>query len=252
MLPLWAWYMPTLNPANIAEYIDLVFMVLPFPLLRNGWVLQAILKRSKVPLRLSNPEPKLPHSRITKAPEGGLNFRWPIYRTTDRSPMVDKIKAVHASPEPTRSINQSIYSNARMGIITTGKAHLDLMGNPFLGVDEASAREFGIDYHKIGLVWAIETINRRAPVSLRQRRSPRHRRKAWHHRKPAQGIALRLSRRQNQSAWWANTMNISSHWVTWTAELSPSYLRAQSQAASVTNFRASNLINNLNTFAIPA
>ena len=43
------------------------------------------------------------------------------------------------------------------GIVTTGKAHLDLMeALRLLGIDEQHARQVGIDVYKVGMVWPLE------------------------------------------------------------------------------------------------
>ncbi len=47
--------------------------------------------------------------------------------------------------------------NARFGIVTTGKAHLDLMeALRLLNIDADRAREMGIDVYKVGMVWPLE------------------------------------------------------------------------------------------------
>ena len=56
-------------------------------------------------------------------------------------------------------IDKRIYDipHARMGIITTGKAHLDLMeALAQLGINETKAQEIGLDIYKMGMVWPIE------------------------------------------------------------------------------------------------
>ena len=162
-----AWYMPTLNPANIAEYIDFGLYGIALSRYSGMWVgfkaiSEAVESAASVEL---TPSPSFRIPEDYQAPEGGLNFRWPdLPGPQIEARMVDKIKAVHAFARA-NPIDKKIYDipNARMGIITTGKAHLDLMETlSLLGVDEASARELGIDIYKIGLVWPIE------PLGVRQ------------------------------------------------------------------------------------
>src|SRR5690606_21985665 len=55
-------------------------------------------------------------------------------------------------------IDRHIYDvrHARFGIVTTGKAHGDLMeALRLLGVDEAECRRLGIDIYKVGMVWPL-------------------------------------------------------------------------------------------------
>ena len=47
--------------------------------------------------------------------------------------------------------------DARYGIVTTGKAHLDLIeALRLLGIDRRNAAEHGIDVYKVGMVWPLE------------------------------------------------------------------------------------------------
>jgi indolepyruvate ferredoxin oxidoreductase len=47
--------------------------------------------------------------------------------------------------------------DARYGIVTTGKGHLDLMeALRLLGIDRDEARRIGIDVYKVGMVWPLE------------------------------------------------------------------------------------------------
>ena len=58
---------------------------------------------------------------------------------------------------PIRSTGRSIeVPHATYGIVTTGKAHLDLMeALRLLGLDEAECRRIGIDIYKVGMVWPL-------------------------------------------------------------------------------------------------
>lgn len=162
-----AWYMPTLNPANIAEYIDFGLYGIALSRYSGMWVgFKAISEavESAASIELTQP-PSFIIPQDYTPPEGGLNFRWPdLPGPQIEARMVDKIKAIHAFVRA-NPIDKKIYDipNARMGIITTGKAHLDLIETlSLLGVDETRARELGIDIYKIGLVWPIE------PLGVRQ------------------------------------------------------------------------------------
>jgi len=98
-------------------------------------------------------------------PEFGLHYRWPdLPGPQVEARMVEKLDAVRAFARA-NPIDRRIYDipDARFGIITTGKGHLDLMeALRLLGVDEARAREIGIDIYKVGMVWPLETEGARA------------------------------------------------------------------------------------------
>ncbi len=158
-----AWYMPTLNPASISEYVDFGLYGIALSRFSGMWVgFKAISEavESAASVELSEP-PAFRVPEDYKPPEGGLNFRWPdLPGPQIEARMKDKIEAVHAFVRA-NPIDQRIYDipDARMGIITTGKAHLDLMETlALLGVDEARARKLGIDIYKVGMVWPIEPL----------------------------------------------------------------------------------------------
>ena len=99
------------------------------------------------------------------SPASGLHYRWPDFPGPQvEARMVAKVAAMRAFARA-NPIDRRIYDipEARFGIITTGKAHLDLMeALALLGVDEARARAIGIDIYKIGMVWPLETEGVRA------------------------------------------------------------------------------------------
>ncbi|MFZ5619382.1 MAG: indolepyruvate ferredoxin oxidoreductase family protein, partial [Pseudomonadota bacterium] len=56
-------------------------------------------------------------------------------------------------------IDRAIYNipAARYGIITSGKAHFDVLeALAMLGIDERRARAIGLDIYKVGIVWPLE------------------------------------------------------------------------------------------------
>ena len=69
-----------------------------------------------------------------------------------------KLEAVAAFARA-NPLDRCLYNlkQARMGIVTTGKAHLDLMAAlDMLGLSEEKLRALGIDIYKVGLVWPLE------------------------------------------------------------------------------------------------
>ncbi|MFN0023281.1 MAG: indolepyruvate ferredoxin oxidoreductase family protein [Parvularculaceae bacterium] len=156
-----AWYMPTLNPASIAEYVD--FGLYGFALSRYSgmWVgFKGISEtvESAASVMLSPPRSfRMPSDFVM--PEGGLNFRWPdLPGMQIERRMKFRKDAVRAFARA-NPIDRAIYGvkGARYGVITTGKAHLDVMeALALLGVDEARARAIGLDVYKVGMVWPLE------------------------------------------------------------------------------------------------
>ena len=129
------------------------------------------------------------------------------------------------SPRPTPSTAR-IYDipSATYGIVTAGKAHLDLMeALRLIGLDEAACRAHR-HRHLQGRHGLAARPARRAGIRAGQARDPRGRGKARHHREPVQGILLRLSRLASRSAWSASTTRAGERLIPWTGELSPRFL----------------------------
>lgn len=154
-----AWFMPTLNPASVSEY--LAFGEYGYALSRFSgmWVgFKAISETVE-----SGRSVDLRPDRVFTAPDyappsGGLHYRWPdLPGPQIEERMEAKKRAVFAFAEA-NPIDRRIYDipDARFGVVTTGKAHLDLMeALRLLGLDEAACRRIGIDVYKVGMVWPL-------------------------------------------------------------------------------------------------
>jgi indolepyruvate ferredoxin oxidoreductase len=156
-----SWYMPTLNPASVAEYID--FGLYGFALSRFSgmWVgfkgiSETVESAASVTL---SPPPAFRTPPDFAMPDGGLNFRWPdLPGMQIERRMKFKKEAVRAFARA-NPIDRAIWNvrDARYGIVTTGKAHLDVMeALALLGIDERRARAIGLDVYKVGIVWPLE------------------------------------------------------------------------------------------------
>lgn len=158
-----SWYMPTLNPSSLAEYIE--FGLYGFALSRFSgmWVgFKAISETVESAASVSLPPfPLFKMPADFELPDGGLNFRWPdLPGMQIERRMKYKKEAVRAFARA-NPLDRSIYNvdGARYGIITTGKAHLDVLeALRMLDIDESRARAFGIDLYKIGVVWPLENV----------------------------------------------------------------------------------------------
>ena len=155
-------FMPTLNPASVEEYIQYGLYGFAMSRYSGCWVgFKAVSEtvESAASVNLGN-LPTFNTPADYQAPEFGLHYRWPdLPGPQVEARMVEKLGAARAFARA-NPIDQRIYDipNARFGIITTGKGHLDLMeALRMLGIDEARAREIGIDIYKVGMVWPLET-----------------------------------------------------------------------------------------------
>ncbi len=158
-----AWFMPTLNPASVSEYLE--FGEYGFALSRfsGTWVGFKAISETVESARSVDLHPDrrftLPQIEL---PPNGLHVR-----TADLpSPEIEtrirhKLRAVRAFAEA-NPIDRRIYDidNAQFGFVTTGKGHLDLMeALRLLGLDEAACRRLGIDIYKVGMVWPLARRN---------------------------------------------------------------------------------------------
>jgi indolepyruvate ferredoxin oxidoreductase len=153
------WFMPTLNPASVAEYLQ--FGEYGYALSRYSgmWVgFKAISETVESAASFDLPVGRVFKQPDYQAPEDGLHYRWPdLPGPQIEERLVHKKEAVleFASANP---IDRAIHNlpSATFGIVTTGKAHLDLMeALRLLGLDESACRELGLDIYKVGMVWPL-------------------------------------------------------------------------------------------------
>ncbi|MDW4497326.1 indolepyruvate ferredoxin oxidoreductase family protein [Sulfitobacter sp. D35] len=154
-----AWFMPTLNPASVAEYQ--AFGEYGFALSRftGTWVgFKAISETVE-----SGQSVELAADRVFvqpdyTAPPGGLHVRVADLPSPEIETRIrHKLDAVQAFVEA-NPIDHAIYGidGAKFGFVSTGKGHLDLMeALRLLGLDEARCRTLGIDIYKVGMVWPL-------------------------------------------------------------------------------------------------
>ncbi|MCU9836828.1 indolepyruvate ferredoxin oxidoreductase family protein [Ruegeria sp. WL0004] len=158
-----AWFMPTLNPASVEEYLEFGEYGLALSRFSGTWVgfkaiSETVESGRSVELRLDR-QFTLPQIDL---PAGGLHIR----RADLPSPEIEtriqaKLRAVRAFAEE-NPIDRRIYDlpNARFGFVTTGKGHLDLMeALRLLGLNEDKCRALGIDIYKVGMVWPLARRN---------------------------------------------------------------------------------------------
>ena len=157
-----AWFMPTLNPASVAEYLEFGLYGIALSRFSGMWVgfkaiSETVESAASVDLK---PLPDFQTPLDFEPPPGGLHYRWPDFPGPQiEERMVAKVEAVKAFARA-NPIDRVIYDlpNAHFGFITTGKAHHDLMeALRLLGLDRTRAASIGIDVYKVGLVWPIET-----------------------------------------------------------------------------------------------
>jgi indolepyruvate ferredoxin oxidoreductase len=154
-----AWFIPTLHPASVAEY--LAFGEYGYALSRFSgmWVgfkaiSETVESCASVDLRARR-RFILPDYDM---PAGGLHYRWPDLPGPQIEHRLEFKKNAVLAFAAANPIDRKIYDipDATYGIVTTGKAHLDLMeALRLLGLGESECRRLGIDIYKVGMVWPL-------------------------------------------------------------------------------------------------
>ncbi|MFO1162829.1 MAG: indolepyruvate ferredoxin oxidoreductase family protein [Reyranellaceae bacterium] len=153
---------PVINPATVQEYLD--FGLLGFALSRYSgcWIgFKAISEtvESGSSVWVDPERIKIIMPTDFQLPPGGLGIRNP-------DPPMEAEKRLHGPKMA--AVKAFVRANgfdrtvidppqARIGIMTTGKAYLDTrQALEDLGIDEARARSLGIRLYKVGMTWPLE------------------------------------------------------------------------------------------------
>ncbi|MGJ8615913.1 MAG: indolepyruvate ferredoxin oxidoreductase family protein [Sulfitobacter sp.] len=154
-----SWFMPTLNPASVAEYQS--FGEYGFALSRfsGTWVgFKAISETVESGASVDLNPDRVFNTPDYTAPAGGLHIRLGDLPSPGiETRLHDKLDAVQAFVEA-NPIDRHIYGkgDGPFGIVTTGKGHLDTMeALRLLGLNEEKCRKLGIDIYKVGMVWPL-------------------------------------------------------------------------------------------------
>jgi len=154
-----SWFMPTLNPASVAEYP--AFGEWGYALSRFAGVwsgFKAISETVESGASVELAPDRVFTTPAFEAPPGGLHIRLADLPSTEiETRIAHKLRAVQAFAEA-NPIDRALYglADATFGIVTTGKAFGDTMeALRLLGVSEAVCRARGIDLYKVGMVWPL-------------------------------------------------------------------------------------------------
>ncbi len=155
-----AWLMPNLNPANVAEYLEFGLYGLALSRFSGMWVgFKAISETVESAMSVELPPyPRFILPEDFVPPANGLHIRWPDYPGPQIEERMEHKKAATLAFAGANPIDRKIFDtpDARYGIVTTGKGHLDLMeALRLLGIDRKEARRIGLDVYKVGMVWPL-------------------------------------------------------------------------------------------------
>ncbi|VVE55112.1 indolepyruvate ferredoxin oxidoreductase [Pandoraea iniqua] len=159
---------PVLYPSNVQEYLDYGLHGWAMSRYSGLWVAMkcvtdVVESSASVMIDPHNVDIRLPNDFIM--PPDGLNIRWPDPPLVQEARMIDhKWYAALAYVRANKLDRVTIDSdNARFGIMTGGKAYLDVcQALADLGLDEATCQRIGIRLYKVGCVWPLEAQGARA------------------------------------------------------------------------------------------
>ena len=152
---------PVLAPSNVQEIVELGLYGYALSRFSGCWIALKVTQETadatqSFALNPSDLRIVMPDFAL---PEGGLNIRWPDppndqeYRLQRYK--LDAALAFARANALNRVVIDSRY--ARLGIVTTGKAHLDvLQALEDLGISAKRASEIGLKVFKVGMSWPLE------------------------------------------------------------------------------------------------
>ncbi len=158
---------PVLYPSNVQEYLDYGLHGWAMSRYTGLWVAMkcvtdVVESSASVAVDAQRLSIVLPDGVL---PEDGLNIRWPDTPLAQEARLVDhKWYAALAYVRANR-LNQVVLDSpqARFGIMTAGKAYLDVrQALNDLGLDEAACRAAGIRLMKVGCIWPLDAQDARA------------------------------------------------------------------------------------------
>ena len=154
-----AWFMPTLSPSSVAEYLSFGEYGYALSRFSGMWVgFKAISETVESCASVDLPARRFFALPQYKMPPGGLHYRWPDLPGPQIEQRLEFKKNAVLAFAAANPIDRKIYDvpNATYGIVTSGKAHLDLMeALQLLGLTEAECRRLDIDIYKVGMVWPL-------------------------------------------------------------------------------------------------
>jgi indolepyruvate ferredoxin oxidoreductase len=158
-----AWHMPVVNPANLADMLEFGLYGWALSRFSGAWVgFKAISEtvESGSTVDLDRLQTTWPAPDGFVAPEGGLHNRWPdLPSLTIEARLAAKLDAARFFAR-IHSIDKWIAPSPRadVGIVTCGKAHLDLMESlRRLELTTDDLGKAGVRIYKVGLSFPLET-----------------------------------------------------------------------------------------------
>jgi indolepyruvate ferredoxin oxidoreductase len=154
---------PVLNPASVQEYLDLGLLGFAMSRFAGSWVAMKCLTDTVDSARSVEVDPDRVRVVLPtdfELPPGGLSIRWAnLPLEVERRVFQQRIPAAQAFARA-NGIDREVISGGarrRLGIVTAGKAYLDVrQALDDLGIDARRAAEIGLAVYKVAMTWPLE------------------------------------------------------------------------------------------------
>ncbi|MDB5599906.1 MAG: indolepyruvate ferredoxin oxidoreductase [Xanthobacteraceae bacterium] len=154
--------MPILNPAGVQEIIDYGLYGIAMSRFTGAWTALKCMKdtvESTAVIDGRLDRVNIIHPDDFHMPEGGLNIRLGDHFLTQEARLHEYKRDAMLAFVRANKLNRTITSGGRqpkVGVITTGKAYLDVrQALDELGLDEVACNDLGLRLFKVGCVWPI-------------------------------------------------------------------------------------------------
>ncbi len=157
---------PLLSPAGVSEYIDYGLLGWAMSRYSGAWIgfkCQTEIVECSATVDIDPDRLQIVIPDESFAPDG-LSLRWPDGPHAMELRLERKLLAVQAFARANR-LDRPVWGvaagieapRARLGIVSTGKSWLDLLGAlSLLDIDEDRAADLGIRLYKVGMAWPLE------------------------------------------------------------------------------------------------
>lgn len=159
---------PVLSPANVQEVLDLGIFGWELSRYCGTWVALKAITENMDSAISAEIDPRRVSIRLPEdfeLPADGVHARWPD-TALEQELRLNKYK-IYAAREFARvnGLNRVVVDgpHARLGIMTTGKAYLDVMqALEDLGLDRSRAAALGLRVFKVGMSWPLDPVSTHA------------------------------------------------------------------------------------------
>ena len=158
---------PVLNPAGVQDYID--FGLIGWAMSRYaglwvGFTAVADTVESSASVYVDPHRLNIAIPDDYSMPPGGLNIRWPDEPLAQEARLHEHKRYAAQAFARANGLDRIVIDspNARLGIVTTGKAYLDVrQALDTLGISEAQAADIGLRVYKVGMSWPLDKASLR-------------------------------------------------------------------------------------------